>query len=167
MRITLQLFDANCATEILLSAHMRGKEGKLRKILDGNLALAAAEKIAAPQPIHIAISLTVGLLFAIAAGALHRSDRPDPTLPDKYSIYAAVMRAGVTLFGTSSLVLTALISPRRSESLLVLLLSAAAAAIFGLLARLDQSTIQAAIWRGATIGASASAFGQAFLTLYT
>lgn len=126
----------------------------------------AAESTGAPRALDIAVSLTVGVLVALVAGLLHRSDRPDPAVAVTYSAYAAVMRAGITLFGTASLVLAALMSPQQGVGFLVSLLSAVAGAVYGLLASCDSSTVQAAIWQGAKAAASAAALGQAFLALY-
>ncbi|MBT1090533.1 hypothetical protein ACF063_35420 [Streptomyces chartreusis] len=126
----------------------------------------AAAGVDGPRSLDIAISLTIGLLVALAAGLLHRSDRPDPAVAVTYSGYAAVMRAGLALFGTASLMLAILMSPQQGVSFLVLLLSAAAGAVYGLLAHCDSSTFQAAIWKGATVTVSAAALGQAFLAFY-
>ncbi|MFE1927494.1 hypothetical protein ACFW91_33680 [Streptomyces asoensis] len=76
------------------------------------------------------------------------------------------MRAGLALFGTASLTLAILMSAQQGVSFLVLLLSAVAGAVYGLLAYGDSSTLQAAIWQGAKVTASAAALGQAFLALY-
>ncbi|MGW1365015.1 hypothetical protein ACWCQP_47450 [Streptomyces chartreusis] len=138
--------------------------------MKNHLALAAAvtqttEKIDAPSPLQIAVALTVGVLVALAAGFLHRSDRPTPT-SSRHSKQASAMRAGIALFGSASLTLATLVSPHQDVSLLILLLSAAAGAIYGLLAFYDTNTIQAAVWRGATAAASATTLGQAFLALY-
>ncbi|MFD5819345.1 hypothetical protein [Streptomyces sp. NPDC127038] len=130
------------------------------------MAGKAAESASGPSALDIAVSLTVGVLVALAAGLLHRSDRPDPAVAVTYSPYAAVMRAGLALFGTASLTLAILMSPQQGVSFLVLLLSAVAGAVYGLLTHCDSSTLQAAIWQGAKVTASAAALGQAFLALY-
>lgn len=134
------------------------------------MAIESVEKVGAPRPLHIAISLTVGMLVALVAGILHRSDRPNPATPH-YSVQSAVMRAGVALFGVATLTLATLMSPESETSFLILLLSAVAASVYGLLAYFDTTapsrTIQAAIWRGATVAASASGLGQTFLALYS
>ncbi|MDX3697627.1 hypothetical protein PV726_47110 [Streptomyces europaeiscabiei] len=130
-------------------------------------ATEATKQLGAPSPLHIAISLAVGVLIALAAGTLHRSDRPIPASPVRYSVQAAIMRAGIACFGTASLVLAMLMSPQPGVSLLNLLISTVAATIYGLLAYFDDSTVQASIWRGATAAASAVGIGQAFLALYT
>ncbi|MGW0545218.1 hypothetical protein ACWD0D_33710 [Streptomyces griseoincarnatus] len=134
------------------------------------VAMKATEQTETPRPLHIAVSLTVGVLFAIILGILHRKDRPAAviplTLPPKYSVQAAVMRAGIALFATASLMLATLRSPQQGASFLILLLSTVAGAIYGLLAHGDNSSVQAAIWRGATVAASAGGLGQAFLALY-
>ncbi|KRD17879.1 hypothetical protein [Streptomyces sp. Root264] len=119
-----------------------------------------------PRALDIAISLTVGVLVALTVGLLHRSDRPDPAVAVTYSPYAAVMRAGLALFGTASLMLAILMSPQQGVSFLVLLLSAVAGAVYGLLAYGDSSTLQAAIWQGVKVTASAAGLGQAFMALY-
>ncbi|TKT06588.1 hypothetical protein E4U92_26335 [Streptomyces galbus] len=76
------------------------------------------------------------------------------------------MRASITLFGTASLTLVALMSPQQGVGALVLLLSAVAGAVYGVLASCDSSTVQAAIWQGVKATASAAGLGQAFLALY-
>ncbi|MGJ5763309.1 hypothetical protein [Streptomyces galbus] len=126
----------------------------------------AAESAGGPRALDIAIALTVGVLMALMAGLLHRSDRPDPAVAVTYSAYAAVMRASITLFGTASLTLVALMSPQQGVGALVLLLSAVAGAVYGVLASCDSSTVQAAIWQGVKATASAAGLGQAFLALY-
>ncbi|USQ89889.1 hypothetical protein NFX46_40100 (plasmid) [Streptomyces phaeoluteigriseus] len=132
----------------------------------GSVITVAGTAAEGPRSLDIAISLAVGVLVALAAGLLHRSDRPDPAVAVTYSPYAAVMRAGLALFGTASLMLAVLMSPQQGVSFLVLLLSAVAGVVYGLLAYCDSSTLQAAIWKGATVTASATALGQAFLALY-
>lgn len=124
-----------------------------------------AEKIDTPTPLQIAISLTIGTLIALAAGFLHRSDRPAPTSA-RYSRQAAVMRAGIALFSSASLMLATLMSQHQGVSFLILLLSAVAGVAYGLLAFYDVSTLQASLWKGATVAASAVALGQGFLALY-
>ncbi|WP_331739488.1 hypothetical protein OG613_43770 (plasmid) [Streptomyces sp. NBC_00015] len=126
----------------------------------------AAAGAGGPRSLDIAVSLTVGVLVALAAGLLHRSDRPDPAVAVTYSSYAATMRAGLALFGTASLMLAILMSPQQGVSFLVLLLSAVAGVVYGLLAHCDSSTLRAAIWQGAKVTASAAALGQTFLALY-
>ncbi|MFB8137516.1 hypothetical protein [Streptomyces mirabilis] len=125
-----------------------------------------AEKIDAPSSLQIAVSLTVGVLVALTAGFLHWSDRPDPSVAVTYSPQAAVMRAGIALFGTASLMLATLMGPQQGVSFLILLLSVVAGVVYGLLAYFDVSTLQASIWKGATVTASAVGLGQAFLALY-
>ncbi|WP_331751264.1 hypothetical protein OID55_41490 (plasmid) [Streptomyces sp. NBC_00715] len=135
----------------------------------GSLITAAAktaDKADGPTPLQIAASLTVGFIIAIAAGFLHRSDRPDPSLTVTYSPQAAVMRAGIALFGSAFLALATLMAPRQDVSMLILLVSAAGGVIYGLLGYYDVSTLQAAIWKGARVTASAAALGQAFLAFY-
>ncbi|MFF6896132.1 hypothetical protein ACFY8Z_36690 [Streptomyces microflavus] len=129
------------------------------------VAAKAAEQIETPRPLHIAISLAVGVLVAITAGKLHRSDRPLTSQP-RYSIQAAVMRAGIALFGTAALILATLRSPQQGASFLILLLAAVTGVAYGLLSHADAS-IQASIWKGATVAASACGLGQAFLALYS
>ncbi|MEU8653744.1 hypothetical protein [Streptomyces sp. NPDC048737] len=130
------------------------------------VAAKAAENGDAPRPLHIAISLALGVLVAIAAGFLHRSDRPDPLIAVTYSPQAALMRAGIALFGTAFLTLATLMSDEQGVSFLIVLLSVAAGSLYGALAYFDVSTLQASIWKGATATASAMAMGQAFLALY-
>lgn len=129
------------------------------------MAAEATQKMGTPRPLHIALSLSMGVLVALVAGFLHRSDRPVPFSP-RYSVPAAVMRAGIALLGTASLILAALMSPQQGISFLVLVLSAVVGAVYGLLAFYDSSTIQAALWRGATATAAAGALGQTFVALY-
>ncbi|MFC7993174.1 hypothetical protein ACFUV2_28175 [Streptomyces pilosus] len=129
------------------------------------MAVEATGKAEGPSPLHISLSLSVGVLIALAAGFLHRADRPDPSRP-RYSVPAAVMRAGITLFGAAFLMLGTLMCPQRGANFLVLLLSSVAGVIYGLLAYYDNNTVQTAIWRGATIAGTASGLGQAFLALY-
>ncbi|MER6789878.1 hypothetical protein ABT330_35645 [Streptomyces sp. NPDC000658] len=57
-------------------------------------------------------------------------------------------------------------SSQQGVSFLVLLPSAVAGVVYGLLAHCDSNTLQAAIWQGTKVTTSAAAFGQAFLALY-
>lgn len=141
------------------------------KIETGSAVMSAAQGMGAPDPLHISVSLTVGVLVALAAGILHRSDAPDPAFPTvRYSVPAAVARAGIALCGTASLTLSILMSKERGTSLLILLVSAVAGVVYGLLTHYDStasnSGIRSAIWRGLTATASACALGQGFLALY-
>ncbi|MGW9400629.1 hypothetical protein [Streptomyces sp. NPDC055642] len=171
LRISEQHFLANDATESLLSKAQRPRIWRQEmKAGLGSVVTAATEitkQFDAPRPLHVAFSLTVGVLTSLAAGTLHRSDRPIPANPVRYSIQAAMMRAGIALFGTTSLVLSMLMSPQPSVSLLILLVAAVTATIYGLLAYFDENTVQASIWRGATAAASTVGLGQAFLALYS
>ncbi|MER5200994.1 hypothetical protein ACWD3J_46410 [Streptomyces sp. NPDC002755] len=163
-------FLAHSATETVFSKMLVRGLGEWDMKAGFGSVITAAEKAAegagGPRSLDIAISLTVGVLVALAAGLLHRSDRPDPAVAVTYSGYAAVMRAGLVLFGTASLMLAILMSPQQGVSFLVLLLSAVAGVVYGLLAYYDSSTLQAAIWQGTKVTASAAALGQAFLALY-
>ncbi|MFE1928447.1 hypothetical protein ACFW91_38595, partial [Streptomyces asoensis] len=85
------------------------------------MAGKAAESAGGPRALDIAVALTVGVLVALAAGLLHRSDSPDPAVAVTFSSYAAVMRAGLALFGTASLTLAILMSAQQGVSFLVLL----------------------------------------------
>lgn len=62
--------------------------------------------------------------------------------------------------------LATLMSQHQGVSFLILLLSAVAGVAYGLLAFYDVSTLQASLWKGATVAASAVALGQGFLALY-
>ncbi|MEU5257213.1 hypothetical protein [Streptomyces longwoodensis] len=126
--------------------------------------VTAAVSAGGPRALDIAIALTVGVLMALIAGLLHRSDRPDPAVAVTYSAYAAVMRASITLFGTASLTLAALMSPQQGAGALVLLLSAVAGAVYGVLASCDSSTVGGDL-AGRKATASAAGLGQAFLAL--
>ncbi|WP_406278667.1 hypothetical protein OHT93_37660 [Streptomyces sp. NBC_00191] len=129
-------------------------------------AANATQQAASPRPLHIALSLTVGVLAALVAGVLHRSDRPDPSRASTYSLQAAFMRAGIALFGGACLTLATLMSPHQGVGLLILLMSVVAGVVYGLLAYFDISTLQTSVWKGATMTASAAALGQAVLALY-
>lgn len=118
-----------------------------------------------PRPLHIAISLALGVLTALAAGSLHRSDRPNPLAPN-FSVQAVIKRAGATLFGTAPLTLTLLRSQEQGITILILLLAAIGGVGWGLLTYFDDSTLQTAIWKGAKAAASAVAAGQAYWALY-
>ena len=125
-----------------------------------SMTMKAAEQAEGPRPLYIAISVTLGFLVALTTGILHRTDTPDPAVPTiKYSIQAAVMKAGIALFSTASVTLTILISPERGTSCLILLISAVVGVSYGLLARFDTTspnrTVQTAILRGATLAVSA------------
>ncbi|MFJ9641391.1 hypothetical protein [Streptomyces sp. NPDC101178] len=136
-----------------------------------SIATNAAEQAQEPRPLYIAVSLTIGVLIALAVGILHRTDIPDPAAPTiTYSLQAALMKAGIALFSVAFLTLTFLMSPERGASCLILLISTVAGASYGLLARHDTTspnrTVQTVLLRGATLAASAAGLGQAFLALY-
>jgi len=121
----------------------------------------------------MATALAVGVLAALVAGIVHRTDRPAavPFLatPAQYSIQDAFMRAGTALFGASMLTLTSLMVPATDTSVFILLAATIPAVIYGLLAASgsNRSSVQAAIWRGAKVFAAVVGAAHAVLALYT
>ncbi|CAO0830932.1 hypothetical protein SMICM17S_12408 [Streptomyces microflavus] len=139
-----------------------------------NTAIAATqvvgEKMEAPRPIDMASALVIGVLAAIAAGILHRTDRPTalPFLapPRRYSIQQALMRAGTAFFGSSMLTLASLMVPATDTSVFILLTAAIPSVVYGLLAN-SESSVQTAIWKGAKAFAAVATVGHTLLALYT
>ena len=118
-------------------------------------AIAAASTSTAPGPWPIVTALLVGALVALSAAVLHRKD--GATLP------GAVKRGGIAFSGATTLALGALLAPRFLPVVVVLLFAALGGTVFGILDRMDGSSIPVAIWRGGTAFVSLSLLGFAFL----
>jgi hypothetical protein len=117
--------------------------------------LAAAPASTAPSPWPLVTALLAGALVALSAAVLHRKD--GATLP------GAIKRGGIAFSGATTLALGALLAPRSLPVVVALLLAVLGGTVFGVLDRMDGSSIPVAIWRGGTAFVSLSLLGFAFL----
>lgn len=115
----------------------------------------------------IALSLALGVLFALAFGLLHRADiQPGPLSPPaRNTVKQALMRAGQVLLGSTGISLATLMATPKDASALIALAAVICGLLYGFLAS-ERTTVRTAIWKGAQAFAAVSTAGHALLTYW-